>query len=51
MMKQIMKITNVLCQALQQKKKKQDFVNTMILVSTTKSLIQKLLDDGREPLL
>jgi hypothetical protein len=44
MMKQIMKITDVLCQALQQKK--QDFVNTMILVSTTKSLIQKLLDDG-----
>jgi hypothetical protein len=44
MMKQIIKITDVLCQALQQKE--QDFVNTMILVSTTKSLIQKLLDDG-----
>ncbi|XP_050242162.1 uncharacterized protein LOC126691132 [Quercus robur] len=46
---QIMGITNVLCQALQQHS--QDLLNAMHLVSTTKSLIQKLRDDGWEPLL
>ena len=48
-MKEIMGITNVLCQALQQHF--QDLLNAMHLVSTTKSLIQKLRDDGWEPLL
>ncbi|XP_030949843.1 zinc finger MYM-type protein 1-like, partial [Quercus lobata] len=49
LMKEIMGITNVLCQALQQQS--QDLLNAMHLVSTTKSLIQKLRDDGWEPLL
>ncbi|XP_030923129.1 zinc finger MYM-type protein 1-like [Quercus lobata] len=49
LMKEIMGITNVLCQALQQHS--QDLLNVMHLVSTTKSLIQKLRDDGWEPLL
>nr|XP_023928246.1 uncharacterized protein LOC112039587 [Quercus suber] len=49
LMKEIMGITNVLCQALQQHS--QELLNVMHLVSTTKSLIQKLRDDGREPLL
>nr|XP_023895640.1 uncharacterized protein LOC112007520 [Quercus suber] len=49
LMKEIMGITNVLCQALQQRS--QDLLNAMHLVSTTKSLIQKLRDDGWEPLL
>ncbi|KAL4654515.1 hypothetical protein ACB092_01G385100 [Castanea dentata] len=49
MMKEIMGITNILCQALQQHS--QDLLNAMHLVSTTKSLIQKLRDDGWEPLL
>ncbi|XP_065630676.1 uncharacterized protein LOC136068012 [Quercus suber] len=44
-----MGITNVLCQALKQHS--QDLLNAMHLVSTTKSLIQKLRDDGWEPLL
>ena len=44
-----MGITNVLCQALQQHS--QDLLNAMHLVSTTKSLIQELRDDGWEPLL
>ena len=48
-MKEIMRITNILCQAFQQHS--QDFLNAMHLVSTTKSLIQKLRDDGWEPLL
>ncbi|KAK4558185.1 hypothetical protein RGQ29_007800 [Quercus rubra] len=47
--KEIMGITNVLCQALQQHS--QDLLNVMHLVSTTKSLIQELRDDGWEPLL
>ena len=47
-MKEIMRITNILFQALQQHS--QDLLNVMHLVSTTKSLIQKLRDDGREPL-
>ncbi|KAK4599518.1 hypothetical protein RGQ29_009535 [Quercus rubra] len=49
LMKEIMGITNVLCQALQQQS--QDLLNAMHLVSTTKSLIQKLRDNGWEPLL
>ncbi|KAK9995890.1 hypothetical protein SO802_020576 [Lithocarpus litseifolius] len=49
LMKEIMGITNILCQALQQHS--QDLLNAMHLVSTTKSLIQKLRDDGWEPLL
>ena len=49
MMKEIMGITNILCQALQQHS--QDLLNAMHVVSTTKSLIQKLRDDGWEPLL
>ena len=48
-MKEIVRITNILCQALQQHS--QDLLNVMHLVSTTKSLIQKLRDDGWEPLL
>jgi len=32
-------------------KKDKDFFNTISLVSTTKSFIQKLWDDGWEPLL
>ncbi|XP_075663245.1 uncharacterized protein LOC142632793 [Castanea sativa] len=48
-MKEIMGITNILCQALQQHS--QDLLNAMHLVSTTKSLIQKLRDDGWESLL
>ena len=49
LMKEIMGITNVLCQALQQHS--QDLLNAMHLVSTTKSLIQKLRDGEWEPLL
>ncbi|XP_050259691.1 uncharacterized protein LOC126704710 [Quercus robur] len=49
LMKEVMGITNVLCQALQQQS--QDLLNAMHIVSTTKSLIQKLRDDGWEPLL
>ncbi|XP_075636666.1 uncharacterized protein LOC142608893 [Castanea sativa] len=48
-MKEIMKITNILCQALQQHS--QDLLNATHLVSTIKSLIQKLRDDGWELLL
>ncbi|XP_075640587.1 uncharacterized protein LOC142612372 [Castanea sativa] len=44
MMKEIMGIANILCQVLQQHS--QDLLNAMHLVSTTKSLIQKLRDDG-----
>ena len=43
-MKNVMRITDVLCQALQQKS--QDILNAMHLVTTTKTLIQKLRDDG-----
>eukprot|EP00258_Populus_trichocarpa_P034057 XP_024450076.1 zinc finger MYM-type protein 1 [Populus trichocarpa] len=43
-MKNVMGITDVLCQALQQKS--QDILNVMHLVTTTKTLIQKLRDDG-----
>ena len=48
MMKEIMGITNIFCQVLQQHS--QDLLNAMHLVSTTKSLIQKLRDDGWKPL-
>ena len=48
-MKEIIGVTSVLCQALQQHF--QDLLNAMHLVSTTKSLIQELRDDGWEPLL
>ena len=44
-----MGITNILCQALQQHS--QDLLNAMHVVSTKKSLIQKLRDDGWESLL
>ena len=49
MLKEIMEITNILCQVLQQHS--QDLLNAMHLVSTTKSLIQKWGDDGWEPIL
>ena len=48
-MKNVIWITDVLCQALQQKSK--DILNVMHLVTTTKTLIQKLRDDGWETLL
>jgi hypothetical protein len=48
-MKNVMGITNVLRQALQQKS--QDILNAMHLVTTTKISIQKLRDDGWEILL
>lgn len=44
-----MGITNVLCQALQQKS--QDISNALHLVSTTKTFIQKLREDGWDILL
>jgi hypothetical protein len=44
-----MRITNVLCQALQQQD--QDIVNVISLISSTESLIQKLHNDGLEPFL
>jgi hypothetical protein len=43
------RITDVLCQALQQKS--QDILNAMHLLTTIKTLIQKLRDDGLETLL
>ena len=48
-MKNVMGIIDVLCQALQQKS--QDILNAMHLVTSTKTLIQKLRDDGWETLL
>ena len=42
--KEIMGITDALCQSLQQKS--QDIINTMHLVSTTKALLQRLRNDG-----
>jgi hypothetical protein len=44
LMKEIMGITDVLCQALQQKS--QDVVNAMNLVRQTKTLIQELRENG-----
>ena len=49
MMKEIMGITDGLCQALQ--KQSQDILNVMQLVCSTKILIQKLRDDGWQNLL
>ncbi|XP_025702547.1 uncharacterized protein [Arachis hypogaea] len=43
-MKEIMGITNVLCQALQQQS--QDILNAMHIVSTSKLLLQQLRDGG-----
>ena len=43
-MKEIMGITDVLCQALQLQA--QDVVNAMFLVRNTKTLIQQLREDG-----
>jgi hypothetical protein len=48
LMKEIMTITDVLCQALQQKSL--DILNALRLVSTTKELIQDLRDNGWESL-
>ncbi|KAH9747456.1 TTF-type domain-containing protein [Citrus sinensis] len=49
MMKEIMAITDILCQALQSKS--QDILHAMHLVSSTKALIQKLRDNGWNTLL
>ncbi|GAV67673.1 LOW QUALITY PROTEIN: DUF4371 domain-containing protein, partial [Cephalotus follicularis] len=49
LLKGIMEITDILCQALQQKS--QDIVNAMHLVAGTKTLIQNLRKDGWEKLL
>ncbi|XP_028087095.1 zinc finger MYM-type protein 1-like [Camellia sinensis] len=49
LMRDIMEITNDLCQALQSKS--QDILNAMHLVFTTKILIQKFREDGWVPLL
>jgi len=48
-MKNIIGIIDMLCQAVQQKS--QDILNVMHLVTTTKTLIQKLREDGWETLL
>jgi hypothetical protein len=48
LMKEIMGITDVLCQALQQKS--QDVVNAMNLVRQTKTLIQELRENGWDTL-
>ncbi|KAH9791681.1 TTF-type domain-containing protein [Citrus sinensis] len=44
LMKEIMAITDILCQALQSKS--QDILHVMHLVSSTKALMQKFRDDG-----
>jgi len=49
LMKEIMGITDVLCQALQQKS--QDILNVIHLVPVAKKLIQKLRDDDWDKLL
>ncbi|KAH7846020.1 hypothetical protein Vadar_008773 [Vaccinium darrowii] len=49
LMHEIMKITDVLCQALQ--RKTQDLINALHLVSSTKSFLQKLRDEGWDPLI
>ncbi|KAJ1700789.1 hypothetical protein LUZ63_000568 [Rhynchospora breviuscula] len=49
LMKAIMQITHVLCRALQEKAL--DILNALHLISMTKELLQKLRDDGWEPLL
>ncbi|TYH24740.1 hypothetical protein ES288_A03G115100v1 [Gossypium darwinii] len=48
-MKEVLGITDNLCQALQ--RRSQDILNAMSLVLTTKDLIQKLRDDGWNELL
>ena len=48
-MKEIMEITDILCQALQ--RQSQDIVNAMHLVSSSKVLIQKLRECGWSSLL
>ncbi|KAG2707333.1 hypothetical protein I3760_05G144000 [Carya illinoinensis] len=48
-MKEIIGITDILCQVLQQKS--QDILNAMNMVSTTKGLIQKLRNEGWKNLL
>ncbi|GJW35815.1 zinc finger MYM-type protein 1 [Tanacetum coccineum] len=48
-MKEIMEITDKLCQALQHRL--QDIVNALALVSTTKMLLQKLRDEGWDSLM
>ncbi|XP_058006624.1 uncharacterized protein LOC131182021 [Hevea brasiliensis] len=49
LMKEILEITDDLCQALQ--RKSQDVLNAMCLVSTTKMLIQKMRESGWDSLL
>ena len=49
LMKEIMEITKLLCQALQCQS--QDILNAMHIVSSTKALIQKLRDVGWDALL
>ncbi|KAI5354886.1 hypothetical protein L3X38_007781 [Prunus dulcis] len=49
LMKELMEITNDLCQALQCQS--QDIINAMNLVTSTKALIQELRDDGWDFLL
>jgi hypothetical protein len=49
LMKEIMGITDVLCQVLQQKS--QDILNVVHSVSIAKKLIKKLRDDGWDNLL
>ncbi|KAL1113993.1 hypothetical protein V6Z11_D02G226800 [Gossypium hirsutum] len=48
-MKKVMEITDILCQALQ--RHSQDILNVLSLVSTTKDLIQKLKEDEWDELL
>jgi hypothetical protein len=48
LMKEIMTITDVLCQVLQHKSL--DILNAKCLISTTKELIQNLRNNGWEPL-
>lgn len=49
LMFEIMAITNIICQALQSRS--QDILNVMHHVSTTKSLLQQLRNDGWSSLL
>jgi hypothetical protein len=49
LMKDLMRLTNILCQTLQQKSL--DILNAMTQVSTTQSFIQDRREDGWEPLL
>jgi hypothetical protein len=48
-MKDLMGLTNMLCQTSQQKSL--DILNAMTQVSTTQSLIQERREDGWEPFL